>query len=215
MSEKPPPGSPPAQGPAPAAVLPALLEHPDVLLRPLTPADARALFEVTPQDTFRYFLDWPVEWTLPAFEAWIASRLFKPTSCGMVVIDRRTGRIVGSSSYLDIDPVHRGVEIGFTWYTPEARGTRINPASKLLLLEHAFGPMFAGRCERVQLKCDGRNERSQRAIAKLGAVREGVLRKHRVLMDGYVRDTVMFSITREEWPRVREGLHNRLAEAGA
>lgn len=209
MSEK-----PTLTSPAPA-VLPTSLNHPDVTLRPLAPGDVKALFEVTPQDTFRYFLDWPATWTLPAFEAWIASRLVKPTSCGFVVIDARSGRIVGSSSYLDIDPVHRGVEIGFTWYTPEARGTRVNPASKLLLLEHAFGPLFGGRCERVQLKCDGRNERSQRAIAKLGAVREGVLRKHRVLKDGFVRDTVMFSITREEWPKVREGLLARLAESRA
>lgn len=198
---------------APGVELPSELHNQVVRLRPLALADAPALFAATPPDTFRFYLDWPREWTLPAFEAWITERLFRPRQLPFAVFDQRSGQIVGSSSYLDIDAAHRSVEIGCTWYSAASRGTAINPASKLLLLEHAFGPMFGGRCERVLLKTDGRNERSQRAIAKLGATREGTLRKHRVLMDGHVRDTVMFSVIRDEWPRVRDGLRTRLGGA--
>jgi RimJ/RimL family protein N-acetyltransferase len=128
----------------------------------------------------------------------------------MAILDRTTGRAVGTSSYLDAQPEHRGVEIGFTWIAPAHRGTSVNPESKLLMLSHAFDEKGA---ERVQLKCDARNTQSQAAIARLGAVREGVLRKHRVLPDGFVRDTVMFSITRAEWPGVREGLGARIRRA--
>jgi RimJ/RimL family protein N-acetyltransferase len=107
---------------------------------------------------------------------------------------------------MDIDPPNACVEIGATWYTPTARGTSINPACKLLLLRHAFETLG---CVRVTLKCDGRNLHSQRAITKLGATREGTLRKHRIQQNGFVRDTVMFSVIRDEWPTVRAGLEAR------
>lgn len=185
-----------------------------VILRPLAVGDAPALFEITPPDTFRYFTSWPKAWTLEAFSAWMNQRLFTPAYFALAVIDARTGHLVGASSYLEFDAAHRSVEIGATWYSALARGTLVNPSCKLLMLEYAFGPMFGGRCERVTIKCDGRNERSQRAIAKLGAVREGVLRRHRVLSDGFVRDTVMFSVVRDEWPAVRERLERRIAGGG-
>jgi RimJ/RimL family protein N-acetyltransferase len=118
--------------------------------------------------------------------------------------------MVGSTSYMDIDPPNRCVEIGATWYAPSHRGTRINPECKLLLLGHAFETLS---CVRVTLKCDSRNLHSQAAIAKLGATREGVLRKHRIQPDGYVRDTVYFSVIAEEWPQVRQSLLDRLATA--
>lgn len=114
---------------------------------------------------------------------------------------------VGVSCFMDIRPVHRGLEIGSTWIGKRFQGTRVNPAAKFLLLHHAFETLGY---ERVQLKCDARNVHSQRAIAKLGAKREGVLRRHMILPDGYVRDTVMFSIVAEEWPQVRDGLLKRL-----
>lgn len=115
---------------------------------------------------------------------------------------------MGSKSYLDVAPEHLRIEIGWTWLGAPARRTAVNTECKLLLLRHAFETLGCGR---VQLKTDGRNLRSQTAIARLGAVREGVLRKHVILPDGFVRDTVMFSITADEWPGVRARLEDFLA----
>lgn len=116
------------------------------------------------------------------------------------------GQVVGQSCYLEPRPAERGVEIGGTWYCPEAQGTKINPAAKLLLLDHAF----ASGMVRVQLKTDGMNARSRAAILKLGARYEGILRKMRQRPDGSWRDTVYFSILDDEWPEVRAALMTRL-----
>jgi RimJ/RimL family protein N-acetyltransferase len=118
-----------------------------------------------------------------------------------------TGVVVGQSCYLDIRPAERGIEIGGTWYSPRAQGTKINPAAKLLLLDHAFESGHV----RVQLKTDVLNVRSRAAIEKLGARYEGILRKHRPRPDGTWRDTVYYSIVDDEWPDVRERLMSRLA----
>lgn len=178
-----------------------------VTLRPLTLDDAPALFAISPPGTHRYFLFWPEGPTLDDFRAWMQRRLFTSDQSPFAVVRRADDAVVGSSSYLDIQPAHKHVEIGCTWYAESVRGTAVNPESKLLLLGHAFERIG---CERVTLKCDGRNVLRQRAIAKLGAVREGVLRKHRVQPDGFVRDTVYFSVIAAEWPIVRDGLLARL-----
>lgn len=188
-------------------VEPVTLQGSRVVLRPLAAADAPALFAITPPTTFPYFLSWPREWTPTAFQAWLDAHLANARTRAFAVIDGATGGVIGCTSYMDIDPPNRCVEIGATWYAPAWRGTHVNPECKLLLLGHAFEKLG---CVRVTLKCDARNLHSQRAIAKLGAVREGTLRKHRIQSDGYVRDTVYFSVIAEEWPRVREGLIARL-----
>jgi RimJ/RimL family protein N-acetyltransferase len=121
------------------------------------------------------------------------------------------GAVIGTTSFMTIRPSHRGVEIGATFYRPDARGGLINPQCKRLLLAHAFE---AGAL-RVELVTDARNLRSQAAIAKLGAVREGVLRRHKVTWTGHVRDTVMFAVTDLDWPAVRDGLDERLATSAA
>jgi len=123
------------------------------------------------------------------------------------IVLAETGRAVGVTCYLDIRAKDRGLEIGFTWLANEHHGSLINPECKYLLLRHAFAGLGTLR---VQLKTDSRNVQSQRAIEKLGAVREGVLRKQMIMPNGYVRDTVMYSITNDEWPRVRELLVARL-----
>jgi RimJ/RimL family protein N-acetyltransferase len=187
------------------------LEGRAVTLRPLTMGDAPVLLAVTPRETFRHFLAWPTSWDLPAFRVWMERYLFKPDQMPFAVVLQDDGAIVGSTSFMDVQPQHRHVEIGCTWYTPAVRGTVVNPESKLLLLRHAFDAMG---CVRVTLKCDGRNEVSQRAIAKLGAVREGTLRHHRIQPDGFIRDTVYFSIVAAEWPAVREKLEARLRARG-
>jgi RimJ/RimL family protein N-acetyltransferase len=121
------------------------------------------------------------------------------------------GRLVGSTSYLDINLGHKRIEIGSTWYHPSVWSTAVNPECKLLLLTHAFEVL---RVNRVALVTDARNERSQAAIAKLGAVREGVCRSHMVTQRGRARDSVLFSIIAPEWPQVRSGLLARLADRG-
>lgn len=188
-------------------VEPVTLEGRGVVLRRLTQKDAPALFAITPESTFPYFLSWPTEWSAEAFDRWVKAHLANPKTRAFAVVHRKSGDIIGSTSYMDIDPQNRCVEIGCTWYAPSHRGTKVNPESKLLLLGHAFEKLG---CVRVTLKCDSRNIHSQRAIAKLGAVREGVLRRHRIQPNGYVRDTVYFSVIAEEWPGVRDGLLRRL-----
>lgn len=127
------------------------------------------------------------------------------------VVRHPGGEVVGASSYLEIAPVDARLEIGATTYSPAVWGTTVNPAVKLLLLGHAFEDLNVGR---VQLKTDVRNERSQRAIARLGATFEGVLRRYQRRSDDTVRDTALFSITAEQWPAVRSGLLARLPAAG-
>ena len=116
------------------------------------------------------------------------------------------GDLVGMSSFIDIQPANRAVEIGTTYYRPDARGGQVNPAAKRLLLDHAY----TCGADRVAFKVDDRNQRSQAAMSKLGAIREGVLRHDMVTWTGHVRSSVVFSILAEEWPVVRKGLDERL-----
>lgn len=118
------------------------------------------------------------------------------------------GECVGISCYLGIEPSHRALEIGNTYYHPKVRGTAVNPAAKHLLLGHAFD---CG-ANRVQFRVDATNAVSCAAMAKLGAMKEGVYRQEKTIWTGRVRDTVIFSILREEWPRVEAGLVARLTE---
>jgi N-acetyltransferase len=117
------------------------------------------------------------------------------------------GQIIGSTRYLDILPEHKSLEIGSTWYHPDSWRTRVNTECKYLLLQHVFENwMF----RRVQLKTDSRNLRSQKAIQRIGAVKEGTLRKDRKISGGYVRDTVFFSILNNEWETVKAELEAKL-----
>ncbi len=115
--------------------------------------------------------------------------------------------IIGTTRYHDVIPSADRVEIGYTWYAARVHSTRINPACKLLLMEHAFRTL---ECGVVGLRTDILNVRSQRAIEKLGAKRDGVIRHNLRRRDGTVRDTVMYSILRDEWPAVQTGLLARL-----
>ena len=121
--------------------------------------------------------------------------------------NKADNKIVGTTSFLNIKPDRQTVEIGATFIHPDYRSGFTNPESKLLMLSHAFN---CG-ARRVELLTDARNFRSQAAIAKLGAVPEGVLRRDRINWTGYIRDSVLFSITDLDWPAVRAGLQSRLA----
>lgn len=149
----------------------------------------------------------------PHFDSWFDTALTESAAGRRVPFAVVAGgACVGSTSYLDLALNHARIEIGSTWYAADSQGTTVNPACKLLLLEHAFDVL---RVNRVALVTDALNRRSQAAIAKLGAVREGVLRAHMVAQGGRVRDTVVFSVTTGEWPAVRAGLRARLGEEPA
>ena len=121
------------------------------------------------------------------------------------------GTVVGTTSLGDTDLVNERAHVGWTAYGVRWWGTAVNPECKLLLLGHAFEDCGLGR---VKIQTDAINSRSQAAIAKLGATREGVLRRHLRRADGTFRDTVVFSVLRDEWPAVRAGLQERLVGQG-
>ena len=123
------------------------------------------------------------------------------------VYHREAGRVIGATRYHSISAPNRGVEIGFTWYAPEFWRTRVNTECKYLLLCHAFDVLG---CIRVELKTDGRNDRSRQAILRLGAREEGTLRSKVIMRDGHRRDSVYFSILDHEWPAVKERLERML-----
>jgi RimJ/RimL family protein N-acetyltransferase len=122
--------------------------------------------------------------------------------------DSSKGRYVGMTRYLNIEEAHKKLEIGSTWYEPSTWGGPVNPECKLLLMRHAFEAL---KFHRVEYKTDVRNTRSRAAILKLGATQEGIFRKHMIMADGHVRDSVYFSIVDTDWPAVKAGLEKRLA----
>jgi N-acetyltransferase len=134
--------------------------------------------------------------------------LHRGVSLPFVIITQGSGEVVGSTRYGNIDPPNRRLEIGWTWITPAYQRTAVNTEAKLLLLSHAFERLGA---HRVELKTDALNEKSRKAILRLGAVEEGIFRKHIVTASGRVRDTVYYSIIDTEWPAVKARLESRLA----
>jgi RimJ/RimL family protein N-acetyltransferase len=125
----------------------------------------------------------------------------------LVVRERRSGTVVGSTRFMAVRRDDRVVEIGWTWFNPSVWRSGVNVETKLLLLEHAFETLG---CIRVELKTDARNERSRTAIEAIPAQFEGVLRKHMIVPDVGVRDSAYYSVTDDEWPAVRANLRRRL-----
>ncbi|HST88403.1 MAG TPA: GNAT family protein [Ktedonobacterales bacterium] len=196
--------------PGPAWVQPVTLMGTAVRLEPLGLQHADDLFAAAQDpDIWRYL---PVDPSAApaALRAWITAALDAQTAGGelpFAIRDRATGRALGSTRYLNISARDRGLEIGWTWLARPARRTTVNTECKYLLLRHAFETL---RAVRVQLKTDRRNTVSQAAIERLGAVREGILRKHMLVANGYIRDTVMYSVTDDEWPGVKVRLQRML-----
>lgn len=149
--------------------------------------------------------------TLHGWDAWYGEAAHGIADGRYVVwttIEVASGRAVGSTRFADIDVASERLEIGWTWLAPSRWRTALNTEAKLLQLAHAFGALGAGR---VALKTDARNTRSQTAIERIGGVREGTLRRHLRMPDGFIRDTIYFSILADEWPGVRTRLEERLA----
>ena len=122
-------------------------------------------------------------------------------------IERTTGKPVGSTRYLAIEPRHRRLEIGWTWLAPAWQHSALNTEAKLLMLSHAFDKLGALR---VEFKTDALNEKSRAALLKIGATEEGTMRRHMVMPGGRRRDSVYYSVIEEEWPKVRQHLEARL-----
>jgi len=118
-------------------------------------------------------------------------------------IERASGRIVGSTSYLAIEPAHKRLEIGSTWITPSHQRSPVNTEAKLLQLTHCFEVLG---CNHVEFKPDARNAQSRAALARIGAQEEGTFRAHMVMPDGALRDSVYFSVIAPEWPEVKRRL---------
>lgn len=122
-------------------------------------------------------------------------------------VDARSGRVLGSTRFRCIEPMHRRVEIGFTFLAASSQRTHVNTEAKYLMLRHAFETWA---CNRVELLTDERNAKSRQAIQRLGAQEEGLLRSHMVMRDGFIRNSVMYSVVAAQWPEVGAALSARI-----
>jgi RimJ/RimL family protein N-acetyltransferase len=178
-------------------------------LEPIEERHAPDIFAAMQDEEVCRYLSWPppasVEETLTLIRE-AQEAMARGTTIVFAQVWNETGRAVGSTRLLDVRPADRQVEIGATFLARSAWRTPANTESKYLFLTHCFERLG---CVRVALKTDGRNVRSQEAIARLGAVREGVLRRH-MNVRGYQRDTVYYSILDDEWPAVKARLQGRL-----
>ena len=203
-----PPASAPDPDPADFAATP-VLEHPLVRLEPLSHGHREDLaVAVEPGELWR---TWYTRIPAPeAMSAEIDRRLNLKVDAAMApyaVVDPATGSAVGMTTFMNLDPGNRRLEIGSTWLGRAAQGTGINPAMKLLMLQRAFEQL---RCIATELRTHWHNHQSRAAISRLGAKQDGVLRNHTIFENGIVRDTVVFSILDSEWPAVRAGLEHRV-----
>jgi len=191
-------------------VEPVTLAGEHVRLEPLSLAHVEGLFAIGQQREDWAYL--PVPGLCAAADArqWVEQALQlaeRGAQCPFVLVHPASGRPMGSTRFMNIRERDRGLEIGYSWLGRDYQRTAVNTEAKYLLLSHAFDALDALR---VELKTDLRNLRSQRAIERLGARREGVFRRHMLAQDGHVRDSVYYSITDLDWPGVRAGLQSRL-----
>ncbi|MEK5330335.1 GNAT family N-acetyltransferase [Lysinibacillus sp. FSL W8-0992] len=185
------------------------LENEVVLLRPLVKEDVQGLLTAGSYPEIWSYLSTTIE-----DETGVHNFVEKALSSKMqmeefpfVIVDKRSGQIIGSTRYMDIDSKHKRLEIGNTWITPAFWQTAVNTNCKYLLLSYCFEVIGL---QRVQIKTDHENTRSQKAIERIGATKEGVLRNHMLRKDGSTRHTVMYSITIEEWPEVKARIEQLL-----
>jgi len=182
-----------------------------VRLEPMTEAHVPGLAQIGAGQTFWDFMvygDVNTEYDMHNWVRDLLSRAERETDLPFVAIHLASGRVAGATRYLNIMPKDRGLEIGGTWYGNEFQRSPVNTECKYLLLKHAFEILG---CIRVQLKTDLRNERSQKAIERIGAKKEGVLRNHMILLDGRYRHSVFYSILDTEWPEVKQKLEEMMA----
>lgn len=186
-----------------------ILEDERCLLRPLIAEDLDALWGIARQTELWQYMNSKVRSReeLKAYVETVLREQEQGRAIPFVIIDKNTYEVAGSTRYLNIAPEHKRLEIGGTWIGKRFQGTGLNKHMKFMMLEYAFQIMG---CQRVEFKTDERNLQSQAALSSLGATREGVLRKHMIAADGWVRNSVYFSITDEEWPEIRDRLLPRI-----
>lgn len=187
-------------------ISPVILNGKYVRLEPMTEDHIPGLAEIGVGQTFWDFMLYGRMDSVEDMRNWvrdILSRAQNGTDLPFIAIHLASGKVAGATRYLNIMPKDRGLEIGGTWYGTEYQRTPVNTECKYLLLTHAFERLG---CIRVQLKTDLRNVRSQRAIERIGAKREGILRNHMILPSGQFRDSVFYSILDSEWPEVKKRL---------
>jgi N-acetyltransferase len=194
----------------PLRVEPVVLAGSAVRLEPLCPQHAQGLY-----NRGRNAADWAYMprscfIDLADTRQWIAEALAAPGQLPFAIVATGKDKVVGSTRYLNIRPEHRSLEIGWTWLGQDWLRTDVNTEAKWLLLSHAFERLG---CVRVEFKTDARNERSQAALQRIGATREGVMRKHMIVQGNFVRDSVYFSIVDSEWPQVKARLQGLLHRA--
>lgn len=180
-------------------------------LEPMTLDHVEALAEIGVGHAFWDFMVYGKMENAEDMRGWVSdilARAEKGTDLPFVAIHLASGRVAGATRYLNIMPNDRGLEVGGTWYGLDFQRTAVNTECKYLLFKHAFETLGAIR---VQLKTDSRNERSQRAIERIGAAREGVLRNHMILPDGIIRHSVFYSILDSEWEGVKKRLEEMMA----
>ena len=197
----------------PSMAQPVVLEGEHVRLEPLSSDHLDALCEVGLDPDLWTWISNPVS-KREDMEAYVRAALDgreQGTMLPFATLERKGGRVVGSTRYANIDLKNRRMEIGWTWVAGPWQRTSINTEAKLLMFRHAFEHL---ECNRVELKTDVLNERSRRSILRLGATEEGILRKHMTTSTDRVRDTVYHSITNDEWPRVEKRLQEMLASDG-
>lgn len=185
---------------------PIVLNGRFIRLEPLRPEHAEGLLACSSPDLFKLLMQRPDEWSLRGFQGLVQRLLSQPRQAYVMVV-KRSDAIAGCSSFLAIHPEHRGLEIGTTWIGNAHHGTFVNPEAKLLMMQYAIEELGAIRVEYL-VRVD--NPRSQAAVSKLGAVREGVLRNHTITADGVILDYVSYSVTPSDWPHVKERLTKRL-----
>lgn len=193
-------------------VRPVTLEGEHVRLEPLTPAHHAALWEIASDRELWRWSTTDIR-TADDLRRYLETALAEQAAgraLPFATIAKAAGHPVGSTRFGNIEPVHRRVEIGWTWIGNEWQRTAVNTEAKLLMLTHAFDTWG---CVRVELKTDALNAPSRAAIARLGAKEEGTLRKHIITQTGRVRDTVVYGIVEEEWPAIRARLKARLSHA--
>ncbi|MEP6537651.1 MAG: GNAT family protein [Bryobacteraceae bacterium] len=188
---------------------PPLLPGRHVRLEPLTLGHHAALCEVGIDEELWRWIPLQIRTAADMLE-YIQNALGaqeKELEMPFATVDLASGRVIGSTRFMNIEAKHRRLEIGSTWIAAPWQRSAINTEAKYLMLSHAFGPL---QCNRVELKTDSLNQKSRNAILRIGAKQEGIFRKHMVTSSGRIRDTVYFSIIDTEWPEVKLELERKL-----
>jgi N-acetyltransferase len=197
-------------------VTPFTLEGSTVRLEPIRPEHTESFWEVA-KDALDDIFQW-IPYRMKTREDFqrLVEKAFAEQERGESVVfatvERSSGRVIGSTRFMNIDRVNRRVEIGSTWIAPAWQRTAVNTEAKYLMLHHAFE---IWQCIRVELKTDALNQRSRNAILRIGAKEEGTLRRHLITWTGRVRDSVYFSILDTEWAEVKVRLEAMHAKAPA